>query len=261
MMHRWKKRSSAKCPRCDSEEDKTHVWKCRGSGADEIWMKSMAKLRRELTEAHTLPNLVDIICDRLTAWRYDSNPTVPISNFLGLRKLIDDQDKVGWQALLEGMPVAGWAEVQQNYLAWRKMRRTGKRWLSSVIKKMWDVAWDLWDHRNGVLHDSDDNVASQLQRKAIEEEFTLGPTTVMMEARQLFRPGIHRLIALPPAAQQAWLIRIRNSRIRYAELGAVHNTFRDERRGMARWLQIPDFQSQVQLPTGRSDTRRIRPSS
>ena len=31
MMHRWGKRQSSKCPRCEMEEDAGHVWKCRGS--------------------------------------------------------------------------------------------------------------------------------------------------------------------------------------------------------------------------------------
>jgi hypothetical protein len=36
----------------------------------------------------------------------------------------------------------------------------GKRWTVALIKKLWDIAWDLWEHRNGVLHEKDNAVSS-----------------------------------------------------------------------------------------------------
>ena len=236
MMHRWGKRTSAKCPRCDLDKDAAHVWKCRGSGADDIRTKAMDKLKKELVTAHTLPNLAEVLRDRLTAWQSNSAPTVPFSNFLGLRTTIEDQDRVGWQAMLEGMPVFGWEEVQQRYLVWRKKRSTGKRWLLAIIQNLWDIAWDLWDHRNNILHDTDTNLAEQQQNKELEEEFNKGPNTVTREAKLLFRQGLGRLLALPPSAKQAWLIRIRNARVRYAELQMLYQPFADKRRGMELWL-------------------------
>jgi hypothetical protein len=205
-MQNWGKRATAKCPRCDLDEDATHVWKCRGNGADAVWTKSMERLKREMTQACTLPNLIEVLCDQLTAWRNDVEPTVPVSNFLGLRATIAEQDKVGWQAMLEGLPVVGWAEVQQRYLEWRKKRRTGKRWLASVIQKLWDVAWVMWDHRNRILHDTEVNEAEQKLQLEVEEEFDKGSGTVTMEAKRLFQPGRTRILVLPPAAKQAWLI-------------------------------------------------------
>jgi hypothetical protein len=134
MMKLWGKRATAKCPRCDQEEDATHVRKCTGNGADEVWMKSMERLKQEMIQASTLPNLIEVLCDQLTAWRNDVAPTVPISNvLLGLRATIAEQDNVGWQAMLEGLPVVGWAEVQQRYLEWRKndvLGNDGWHWLS-----------------------------------------------------------------------------------------------------------------------------------
>jgi hypothetical protein len=219
------------------DEDATHVWKCRGSGSDEVWDKAMANFKHELVKAFTLPDLAEVMCDRLTSWRNDVEPSTQASSFLGLRATIDAQDRVGWQAMLEGLPVHGWAEVQHRYLVWRKKRRTGKRWLASIIQKLWDVAWDLWDHRNRILHDTDTNLAAQQQRREIEEEYSRGNSTVTQEAKRLFRPGLAQLLALPPAGMQAWLIRIRSARLRFAELATTQQPFTAERRGMAQWLK------------------------
>jgi hypothetical protein len=146
------------------DADASHVWKFRVSGSDEVWNRSMANFRLELVKAYTLPDLADVMCDRLTAWQNNAASTVQASHFLGLKATIDAQDRVGGQAMLEGLLVHGWAEAQHRNLVWRKKRRMGKRWLLSIIQILWDVAWDLWDHRNSiVLHDSDTNIASQQQ--------------------------------------------------------------------------------------------------
>jgi hypothetical protein len=99
---------------------------------------------------------------------------------------------------------------------------------------MWDVAWDLWDHRNGILHDKDVNIAEQQQNKEVEEEINLGPSTATREAKILFRPGLRNLLTLPPATKHAWLIRMRNARIRYKKLVQMRQAFTAERSGMGR---------------------------
>jgi hypothetical protein len=164
----------------------------------------MDQFKKELVMAHTLPNLADVLCNRLSAWRYNVTPTVSVSNFLGLRQTIEDQERVGWQAMLAGIPVIGWAEVQQRYLVWRKKRKTGKRWLSAIIQKLWNVAWDMWDHQNSILHDSDINEAEQQLNREVEEEFTRGSHTVTREARQMFRRGMNVILAFPSPAKHAW---------------------------------------------------------
>ena len=118
MMHRWGKRDSAKCPSCDHNEDAVHVWKCKGNRADEKWTQAMDNFKRDLVTACTHANVAEVLCDRLTSWRNNEAPTITLSNFLGLRATIEAQDKTGWQAMLEGTPVLGWAEVQQRYLLW-----------------------------------------------------------------------------------------------------------------------------------------------
>jgi hypothetical protein len=31
----------------------------------------------------------------------------------------------------------------------------GKRWAIALIQKLWDTAWDLWEQRNGILHEQE----------------------------------------------------------------------------------------------------------
>jgi hypothetical protein len=67
--------------------------------------------------------------------------------------------------MLEGWLSWEWESTQQAYYTFTHSRRTGKRWLIQLIKKLWSIAWDLWEHRNGILHKQDNLVSdAELQR-------------------------------------------------------------------------------------------------
>jgi len=41
------------------------------------------------------------------------------------------------------------ATIQQQHYLFLSSRCSSKWWLNYLIKKLWDIAWDLWNHRNG----------------------------------------------------------------------------------------------------------------
>ncbi len=41
-------------------------------------------------------------------------------------------------------------------------RNRGKRWAIALIKKLWETAWDLWEHRNGILHEQENIVSRSM---------------------------------------------------------------------------------------------------
>jgi hypothetical protein len=59
---------------------------------------------------------------------------------------------VGWRVFLEGGLLKEWASKQQDYYDWLDKKNTGKRWTTTLIKKLWEISWDMWEHRNGELH-------------------------------------------------------------------------------------------------------------
>jgi hypothetical protein len=97
--------------------------------------------------------------------------------------VVQKQDAIGWQSFLEGRPSVGWSEVQHRYYEFLDSRRTGLRWLTALIQKLWDVAWDMWDHRNRVLHDQEHSVARDLQIQQITDEFATGSVGLAREAK------------------------------------------------------------------------------
>jgi len=48
-----------------------------------------------------------------------------------------------------------WAASQYEYYKFLLSWRTRKRWVITIIKRLWQIAWDLWDHQNKVLHNQE----------------------------------------------------------------------------------------------------------
>jgi hypothetical protein len=160
-------------------------------------------------------------------------------NFYALPAVVQKQDAIGWQSFLEGRPSVGWSEVQHRYYEFLDSRRTGLRWLTALIQKLWDVAWDMWDHRNRVLHDQEHSVARDLQIQQITDEFATGSVGLAREAK--LSGGLQSLLQRLPAYQTAWLIRIQAARARAERRDGQRqahqrDTFNPERLGMQRWL-------------------------
>ena len=45
-----------------------------------------------------------------------------------------------------------WSEVKHLYLQPLSAKVTYQRWISSLIKKLWDMAWDICNQHNHILH-------------------------------------------------------------------------------------------------------------
>ena len=166
-MKRWKEREDDRCPRCGEPEDAPHVWRCKGEGTEDIWTKALEGLASLLRKLNTNPTLLHIILVYLRGWRSGEGPQyVPPLVF---QTLVEEQGRVGWSRFFEGWLVQQWSSCQQRYYQTCKSKRTGRRWTIEVIKKLWDIAWDLWEHRNGVLHETENlvtrSMAAQLDAK------------------------------------------------------------------------------------------------
>jgi hypothetical protein len=58
------------------------------------------------------------------------------------------QEHIGWGVVLDGRLAIHWRQAQQDYFTLIGSRRSGRRWTIALIKKLADVAWDLWSYRN-----------------------------------------------------------------------------------------------------------------
>jgi hypothetical protein len=145
MMLRQKEWPNSNCPRCQvPEESTTHVWKCPDPEANSLLVKYLRQLKYWMLTQWTPVLLAQTICERLSAWRSNTVPTLKATPHSQLVKVLELQDAMGWQSFFEGAPALGWSGYMDLYYNSIRSNRNGQhRWLSSIIKKLWKIAWDL----------------------------------------------------------------------------------------------------------------------
>jgi hypothetical protein len=74
------------------------------------------------------------------------------------------QSHIGWGACFEGCLGKEWRIAQEQHYKSIKFHYSGRLWITALITKLWQVAWDLWEHRNGIEHEHNSN--QQIQEKA-----------------------------------------------------------------------------------------------
>ena len=212
MMVRRKERTSAKCPRCDyAVEDSKHVLQCKGIGTEEVWNKHITEVKAWMENNDTEPTIQHALLAGVHAWRQgESNSETAQPTRADNAE--QSQNKIGWQNIMEGFPAKGWAEAQQQWYDWRKSRRTGKRWITSLVKKLAETSWQMWDHRNTVNNANDTNMESKEIDGKIATEFRRGFHGIQAETGRLTKTKQGVLVRQSLGYRKNWLHRIRAAR-------------------------------------------------
>ena len=105
----------------------------------------------------------------------------------------------------------------QRHYDYIKSTKSSRRWASALIRKLWEVSWDQWDHRNEILKNSDD--AERLHGMEeidaeIRREMARGPGNLQQRHRYHFDIELERLLEKPPENRRAWLENVRAARNR-----------------------------------------------
>jgi hypothetical protein len=221
-MKRRKQWSHSRCPRCSEiAETSQHVLQCQGHEANDVWTSFVTEFRLWLARQRTHNDIADIICSSLSAWRTNSTPPRYSGNLLGLTTALSEQQRIGWDAALEGRWAESWIAVQERHFRFLRLRRSGKRWLTAIIKQMWQVSWNLWDHRNQVQVDRQLEEKRAANAVNVHYEFSLGMEGLNNQDRALFKKGLVHILLLPLPSQDAWIRRITMAR-RRASTNKIH---------------------------------------
>jgi hypothetical protein len=71
-----------------------------------------------------------------------------------IQELEDAQDEIGWDNFMFGNISVLWQEIQAQFFLEIGKHISGLWWTSALIQKIWQVAWDQWEHRKVILHNS-----------------------------------------------------------------------------------------------------------
>ena len=175
----WGRQDHCTCCRCNSEEeeeDTRHVVKCKSPTAVAKWNFLLKKVGTWMAEKNTEPNLRLYIINGLSCWHQN----LPQRHRPGTRQFQDafkEQDEIGWWNFLLGRATASFAEIQERHYRHLKSDRGGKVWLRGLLKQVLDIPWQMWEHRNSILHGTltnRDQAELENLQQTVREEFAKG---------------------------------------------------------------------------------------
>jgi hypothetical protein len=221
-----------KCPRCGEPEDTAHVWICQGKGTIDIWDKAVEALELWLRTVNMDPKVTHLIIQYLNGWRCRINPAYEAPP--GFQDVVRNQNQIGWQRFIEGWLTKDWAAIQQQYYELIRPHRTGRRWAMALIKKLWETAWDLWEHRNDIFHEQE-NIVTRIMGAHLNHQVA----RLHRHLLQLpLRHNDHHLLSL----KLSTLLR-KDARYKEAWLEVAGPALRHKRKGI--WLRQMQRRSMI----------------
>ena len=164
MLELYKYQTHSNCPRCNTNnENIAHVLQCPNKQACIEWDKNMEALKQWMLQNKMPPNLTHIIISNtilsntilsnINAWKYKAPHNQILPTSLILQKVILEQDWLGWKAFIEGFWTKKWNLAQKEYLYKINPPKSSELLLSKVQCRIWQIAWNMWSHRNNFWHD------------------------------------------------------------------------------------------------------------
>jgi hypothetical protein len=203
-------RNTDQCPRCEQPETTEHVWRCRHPEADQLWEDSMVNLRAHLGGLQTPSSIINAILDGLQGWRngvdhiFNGNTTAGQAGTL--------QNQMGWKHMFEGRPHKIWRQLQTTHYG---SERLGKRWVGELVKKTWQIAWDLWEHRNGILHDKNIGYCAQETDDKIRKLLWDPHVYRITSIRDLLTENEETICGWGLSQKQIWVVRVEAALARF----------------------------------------------
>jgi hypothetical protein len=238
-MKRRKEWKHDKCPIClQPNETVDHIMHCPDIRARLHRAQAIDNLIVTLKKIKTDPAIIDAIHRRLL----HRQPTRRYSRSgqpSAVDKAYQDQDLIGWDQFRRGRVSKKWEDAQELWLVSvsTKWKRSSALWLQRLIAAIWEMSFQIWEHRNSVLHHPLHpwkQAAIQDREQRIKDEFrNYSASQYLPSDRRLFlSSAAHMLQHHSAAHQEQWLesiamARMRKTQTRYTSLSSSSRLMRN----------------------------------
>jgi hypothetical protein len=150
------------CPVCSAAlETMDHIFQCDAPQVMALKHQLLEELREELAILGTPGMLIRSLSAGLEWWLINStNSDCPRAPGFGKIYAADvwsttayaEQTGLGWGQLLRGHMSMKWGEAYVKEMRSTKPKESHAEWTKRVIKLLWNLAFQIWANRNGILH-------------------------------------------------------------------------------------------------------------
>ena len=211
MLKRYKWQEHTKCPRClQDNEDTQHVLKCQGADTAELWENEMKKLEEWMQEHNIHSEIRKLITLNLNKWCRGShinyNPSNPY-----LQLAASEQEQIGWFPFILGFWSKQISKCQRDHMESQASAKSPQLLLSKAQRKIWHIAWMMWDHRNKFLHEENKsyhpNEIIGIDRE-IRQEWSMNLDQIPPTYAALFSGTLEQKLKKQHSAKIRWLTTI-----------------------------------------------------
>ncbi len=138
------------CPRCGiPNETIPHILRCQGKQSTMIWNSQLDTLGQWLNTS-TDPAIKQSVIHGLQSW-FNGSISDPPPGTVSL-PLLQAQNEIGWDQFLLGRLSPAWEQAQAEWLEHTRQDKSSKQWAIQFVRRIWHIAWAIWDYRNTVHH-------------------------------------------------------------------------------------------------------------
>jgi hypothetical protein len=197
----------------------------------------MKDLQSWMESVNTEPDLMDIMITGLISGREGTGNATTCRHLVALQ-----QNDLEWNVAIKGWWSFEWANMQDSFYRSTNSNRTGRRWMISLLKMVWQIAWELWAQRNKVLHQQENEI-----RDAEEEALNRQICHLYLKAYSALKNTTDGyLMTVPPPAlekksaiyRKEWVTKSNLALECATRLGRrTHRSLQRMRASMKRWLR------------------------
>ena len=203
-------RRTPTCPNCEHTETHRHIVKCQSNRATMAYRNTERNFESWLKDT-TSSEIRSAIMAHLDAYREDEELDPDEEWGEATKQASASQGRLGPNAFVEGLLTQEWEKAQLDYLLKIESKRSPSRWVTALIKKLWDVAWDMWESRNGEVHKNKETRKAQIIRQLDREirqkhhEGQVNRFLPRME-RTFFRESVEMILENTEYQKRTWLL-------------------------------------------------------
>ena len=208
MLHKYGERMDDKCPRCDAVERHTHILQCKDDDATTTFDKLRSTYDTWLQRT-TSDWIRMAVLEQVDAYRQQRSVTASMLWPDEIQDAVAAQHRMGDRSFIEGCLHADWERLQEDHLIQTQSRRSPRRWVKELILKTWMISWDMWDHRNGLVHGHKETKREQIIAALDAEirdihEFGATHKFLPRVARQFFKNPLDDVLKKTEYQKRVW---------------------------------------------------------
>ena len=247
-MHTRKIWDSSLCPICNKDiENIKHIIICTDDRVQKKYQTLLKEFIKSLDKINTHPDIISVFHNTLLPQHPSSFTQTSIKLRCDHNIIIaaQEQDEIQWHNFFKGHISKKWKTIQQLYLQKISMIYSSPdAWLKQVISHIYKFSFQIWDHRNSIIHTKTEEYLTHKESKNLEKKliklYLQGKHNVMEKHKYMFDEDLNSILNRSVREKQYWILTIEASR-KYikSNINMTHHT-NDQQSIEKQFAIVPD---------------------